>query len=74
MTKLYFSIISEAQNSDSEAMLELQTYNLHSNVTNFQGPSYVRFKAEIFFNSEVITKKYLETLDTSTLLQVFEGT
>ncbi|KAL5271571.1 hypothetical protein ACHWQZ_G002008 [Mnemiopsis leidyi] len=38
-----------------------------------EGPSYVRFKAEIFFNSEVITKKYLDTLDTTSLLQEAQG-
>merc|ERR1719204_443099 len=37
--------------------------------TMVEGPSYVRFKAEIFFNSEFITKKYLDTLDTATLLK-----
>ncbi|XP_063689606.1 proton-coupled zinc antiporter SLC30A9, mitochondrial-like isoform X2 [Bolinopsis microptera] len=34
-----------------------------------EGPSYVRFKAEIFFNTEIITKKYLDTLDTTSLLR-----
>ena len=35
-----------------------------------QGPSYVRFKAEIFFDTETITTKYLGTLDTTSLLKV----
>jgi len=69
------ALIGRSMNSTKQRvivdMLEREESVLSVNdvKTMVEGPSYVRFKAEVFFNSEVITKKYLDTLDTTSLLK-----